>query len=278
MSGLDSSAIADRFRDACRAELEALKPGNVHVHSEGHGMTVGDFLASADVAAPALAAPDASVGERILAAVLATRAAVGQNTNLGIVLLCAPLAAAAEREGPLRPNLDGVLAGLTRTDAALAYRAIRIASPAGLGRSDRHDVADEPEVSLLEAMRAAAGRDRIARQYASGFADVFEVGVPRLLTCRASGWAEEWAVAGVYLTLLAAFPDSHVARKLGSGVAAAVRREARTQAELLLTAADPAAHAVVLREFDRSLKARGINPGTSADLTVASLFCAALSS
>ena len=117
MSGLDSTAIADRFRDACRAELEALKPGNVHVHGEGHGMTVGDFLASADVAAPALAAPDASVGERILAAVLATRAAVGQNTNLGIVLLCAPLAAAAEREGPLRPNLDRVLAGLTRGDA-----------------------------------------------------------------------------------------------------------------------------------------------------------------
>jgi triphosphoribosyl-dephospho-CoA synthase len=28
--------------------------------------------------------------------------------------------------------------------------------------------------------------------------------------------------------------------------------------------------------FDRSLKARGLNPGTSADLTVATLFAASL--
>lgn len=276
MNGLAPNVIADCFRAACRAELEALKPGNVHVHGAGHGMTVADFLASAEVAAPALAASGESVGARIVHAVVATQGRVGQNTNLGIVLLCAPLAAAAERGRPLRPKLEGVLARLDQGDAALAFRAIRIAAPGGLGRSGQHDVADEPKVTLLEAMRAAAHRDRIARQYVTGFADVRDVGVPRLLACRAAGWPEDWAVSSVYLALLAAFRDSHIERKHGREVAAAIRREARGWADRLLAAADPDVLAPELLGFDRSLKTRGINPGTSADLTVATLFWAAL--
>ena len=51
----------------------------------------------AEVAAEPIARLGASVCARILGAIEATRAAVGQNTNLGIVLLCAPLARAAER-------------------------------------------------------------------------------------------------------------------------------------------------------------------------------------
>jgi triphosphoribosyl-dephospho-CoA synthase len=276
VSGLAPAVIADRFRAACRAELQALKPGNVHVHEAGHGMTVTDFLASAEVSAPALAAAGRSVGERILAAVEATRSRVGQNTNLGIVLLCAPLAVAAERSGALRPSLETVLAQLDRSDAALTFQAIRIASPGGLGHSERHDVADEPEVTLLDAMRTAAHRDRIARQYASGFADIFELGAPRLLACRAAGWQEEWAVTGLFLTMLSAFRDSHIERKHGAAVADAVRHEACSWADRLFGAADPASLASELLGFDRSLKARGLNPGTSADLTVASFFCAAL--
>ena len=65
----------------------------------------------------------------------------------------------------------------------------------------------------------AAHRDRIARQYVTGFADVLDLGVPRLLACRAAGWTEHWAMSGVYLRLLAAFPDSHVERKHGAAVA-----------------------------------------------------------
>ena len=90
------NAIAEAFIAACRDEIEAPKPGNVHVFADGHGMTVPDFLRSAEAAAPALSNPSLPVGARILAAVEATFAAVGMNTNLGIILLCAPLAAAAE--------------------------------------------------------------------------------------------------------------------------------------------------------------------------------------
>jgi len=272
----DEAAIANAFRAACRAELEALKPGNVHVHSPGHGMTVADFLVSAEAAAPAIARAGAGVGARVLAAVEATRAACGQNTNLGIVLLAAPLAAAAEGSEGTRARLRRVLARLTVEDADLAFRAIRLAAPAGLGRSDRHDVADPPAVTLLEAMRAAANRDRIAFQYANGFRDVLELGVPRLRRCRAEGWTDAQAVSAVYLGFLACFPDSHVVRKHGSLLAEKVRRRAAALEALLGRTDGHERCRPQLLAWDGELKARGLNPGTSADLTVASHFAAAL--
>ena len=276
MKPFPEATVAELFRASCRAELEALKPGNVHIHAEGHGMTVADFLRSAAAAAPGIAAAGAPVGERILRAIEATRAAVGQNTNLGIVLLCAPIAAAAELGGDLRRSLQRVLGGLSRADAVLAYRAIRLAAPGGLGGSRAHDVADEPEVTLLEAMRSAARRDRIARQYASGFGDVRGIGVRRLLACRAAGWSEPRAVTATYLDLLAAFPDTHVLRKHGRRAADLVRSEARALVARLQAAGDLELAPAELLAFDRALKSRGINPGTSADLTVAALFYAGI--
>ncbi len=126
-----AAEIAAAFRAACREEIEAPKPGNVHIFAGGHNMEAAHFLMSADVSAGPIAA-GASVGARILAAVEASFAAVGMNTNLGIILLCAPLAAAAERRGDLRRALADVLVGLDREDAAHVFRAIALASPGGL--------------------------------------------------------------------------------------------------------------------------------------------------
>jgi triphosphoribosyl-dephospho-CoA synthase len=276
MSAMPAAAIQAAFLAACRAELEALKPGNVHVHADGHRMTVADFLTSAAVSAPLIAAAGRGVGARILAAVAATRAARGQNTNLGILLLAAPLAAAAERPPPLGAGLAAVLAALTVEDTSLTYHAIRLASPAGLGSSGQHDVTDEPTVTLLEAMRTASDRDLIARQYATGYADVFGIGVARLQACRAAGWSDPWATSATYLAFLAAFPDTHVARKHGADRAREVQRHAAALEARLRSAADPAALQPLLLDVDRELKDAGVNPGTSADLTVASHFAAAL--
>lgn len=264
--------IAAAFEAACRDELAALKPGNVHRFAAGHRMTVADFEASAAAAAPAIAVAGASVGARVLAAVEATVAAVGTNTNLGIVLLCAPLACAAEAgSGPLRERLAAVLAGLDIEDAALAFRAIALANPAGLGRAAEHDVARPATATLREAMTTAADRDRIARQYVTDYEDVFALGLPALHAGLARLGDREAATTAVHLAFLAAFPDSHVARKHGPAAAETLRAEA---AALVAAgaAADPARHHAVLVGFDAALKARGLNPGTTADLTVATLF------
>lgn len=271
---MNSLAISAAFRAACHAELDALKAGNVHRFSAGHGMEVLHFERAAEAAAPCLTAPGARVGERIESAVAASLAATGLNTNLGILLLCAPLAAAAEQPEPLRASLDSALAGLDITDAQAAYRAIAAANPGGLGRSGAHDVAAPARIGLREAMAEAAGRDRIARQYVTGFADMFEIGLPRL-TALADAEPEARTEA-VHLAFMAAFPDSHIARKFGPETAEQVRAEAAAVAAAVDFRAPAATRRTPLLAFDARLKARGLNPGTSADLTVGTLFARAL--
>ncbi|MGB8629798.1 MAG: triphosphoribosyl-dephospho-CoA synthase [Xanthobacteraceae bacterium] len=267
--------IAAAFKWACLAELEAPKPGNVHTFADGHGMTVDQFVRSADAAAGPLSAEGARVGVRIDAAVAATFAAVGANTNLGIILLSAPLAAAAECDTAfrdLRHALVKVLRNLDIEDANLAFRAIVRAAPGGLGHSASHDVFDPATVTLLQAMAEAADRDLVARQYATDFAAIFDLGLPVLEAAYEDGADPKWAILTTFLAFLAAFPDSHIARKLGAETVHAVQSEAIEFRRMLEAAKRPDSLLPALLAWDSALKAKGINPGTSADLTVATLF------
>jgi triphosphoribosyl-dephospho-CoA synthase len=275
-----SADVERAFVDACLLDVAALKPGNVGLHAGGHGMQAVDFIRSAEAAAPALARPAGGVGERIHRAIVATHQAVGTNTNLGIVLLAAPIAHAASGpsgRGALMKRLHACLASLTIEDARLAFEAIRLARPGGLGTADRHDVHGPARVNLLEAMRAAADRDLIARQYATGYAEVADTGLARLAAARARGRDWRWATTEVYLAFLARHPDSHVARKFGAAEAGRLRDEAVARDRDAARAEDLAADAGPLGAWDGELKARGLNPGSSADLTVATLFLAFLS-
>jgi triphosphoribosyl-dephospho-CoA synthase len=277
----------EAFLCACELDVGVRKPGNVSLASPGHGMQAGMFIRSAHAAAEALFKPGARVGLRVEAAQAASWAQAGCNTNLGILLLCAPIAAAAERADdarPLRVALDEVLAELDVDDARAAYRAIAAASPGGLGKAPAEDVHSAPSVDLRAAMALAAERDSIARQYRDGFADLFDWALPALglaamgFECR-SGEAPAAnlvrAVQRLYLTLLARLPDSHIVRKHGEALAQTVMRSAqgwraRAEAGEALDA-DPAFAA-----WDEQLKAQGLNPGTTADLTVAALMLAGL--
>lgn len=270
--------VAQAFIAACEAELQAPKPGNVHIFADGHGMEAQDFILSARAAAPFIAAPGARVGGRILGAMRATWDAVGQNTNLGIVLLCAPLAAAAldasALAGPdtdLRAETSRVLAALDVADADAAFRAISLAQPAGLGAAPEHDVGGPARTTLLEAMRAAQDRDRIGYQYAHDFVDIFETGLAAQMRARGDSADAATETLLIYLAFLSAFPDSHIARKHGLDAAETVRRETARRFAPLAGAPRAALFAEAL-DWDRALKTRGLNPGTSADLTVATLF------
>jgi triphosphoribosyl-dephospho-CoA synthase len=273
------------FLRACALDVAVFKPGNVSLHAPGHGMLAAQFLDSAAVAVDALCEPGASVGRRIEGAVAATWAAVGCNTNLGIVLLCAPIASAAEQAPrDLRAALAGVLQRLTLDDAAAAFRAIAQARPGGLGRAPDQDVHDQPTVDLRAAMALAADRDRIARQYRDGFAELFERALPTVpcgfsLPALAPGDradpTTEAAVQRLYLHWLSTAPDSHIVRKQGHAVAQNVMAAAQDWLArgpgVAGFNADPAFSA-----WDAALKASGVNPGTTADLTVATLMIAGL--
>ncbi|MGH8742673.1 MAG: triphosphoribosyl-dephospho-CoA synthase [Burkholderiales bacterium] len=274
LRAISSAELAAAFVRACELEVRAFKPGNVSVMSAGHGMTAKQFLVSAQAAAAPAAAAGLTVGGRILRAIEATRGKVGCNTNLGIVLLCAPLIHAAQSasdERKLQRRVERILRDLTQQDAESAYRAIRLAMPGGLGNSKRHDVWETPQVTLLAAMEEAQDRDSIARQYANGFADVFEFGVRRAKAVLSRRGDAEAAMLAVYLGWLARYPDSHVERKFGRVAAREVSARAAVLEAKLQSGRAPRGVQAELNTFDAELKRDGINPGTSADLSVASL-------
>jgi len=258
---------------ACVIEATAPKPGNVHRGCDFENLNFADFLASAAAIAPAMdaAAQGARVGATALAAIEATRALVGKNTNLGMVLLLAPLAR-VPRDVPLQVGIQDVLRGLTPQDAADVYAAIRLAQPGGMGKAPEADLADAPPEDLLYAMQLAAERDLVARQYVNGFAEVLGEVAPAIADGLARDWTILEAVVYAQLQLMSAHPDSLIARKRGQAAA----QEAADRAAHVLAAGGPPEreYADRLADFDFWLRSDGNarNPGTTADLLAAGLF------
>jgi triphosphoribosyl-dephospho-CoA synthase len=259
---------------ACLLEVSAPKPGNVSPERHFHDTRYEDFLASAVAIGPALAgAGENPLGTTIRRAVEATLRWTGSNTNLGIVLLLAPLARAALGQGgSLRQRLGSVLAETTVADAGEVYAAIRRARPGGLGEAEVEDVAGVPTVSLTDAMALAAERDAIAREYVTDFALTFETGVPAVLDARHQRLSWSDAVVEAYLALLDAAPDTHIARKLGTAEAAAISLRAREVRALGGTRSAEGRKALRVLDAELRDQRNRRNPGTTADLTCAALF------
>jgi triphosphoribosyl-dephospho-CoA synthase len=277
----DPLDVAAAAQLACLLEASAPKPGNVSPSDAFADVAYEHFLASAAaIGRPLGAAGDVALGRTINRCVQATREWTRSNTNLGIVLLFAPLARAACRIAT-RPSIDPedlrsavaeVLANTTVEDARETYAAIRLASPGGLGTSDDQDVADEPTVPLREAMQLAADRDDIAREYVTDFQTTFEVVGPTLELALHAGLGWNDAVVETFLTLLAARPDTHIARRGGPLLAASVSDQARS---VLAEGGVRSVHGRhALARLDTTLRGGGnlANPGTTADLTAAAIF------
>jgi len=259
---------------ACVLEVSAAKPGNVHPGARFEDVTFDDFVASAAAIAPAMReARQIGVGAAVLRAIRATRSVVGTNTNLGTVLLLAPLAAVPP-ELPLAEGVAEVLARLTADDARDVYRAIHLSQAAGLGNVAEMDVAGPPPDDLVAAMRIAAERDLVARQYAENYFHVFQWLVPWLMEGQAAGWTLDHAIVWTHVKLMSQIPDSLIARKCGSEIA----QESAERAAAVLTAGKPGGPPwnAALANLDAWLRADGNrrNPGTTADLIAAALFAA----
>jgi triphosphoribosyl-dephospho-CoA synthase len=263
-------------RLACIWEATARKPGNVHRYRDFDDATYLDFLSSASAIAPVLeTACQRRVGETILRCVEATRSVTSTNTNLGIVLLLAPLATVPSSEN-LRTGLEEVLTRLDMTDSRAAYQAIRIAKPGGLGHVSEQDISQKPTLPLRELMALAADRDMIARQYLTCFWEVLNDGLPELLLAVAKRPATslEEAIIYCHLQLMAKYPDSLIARKMGLAEPQEASRRARQALDRFWT--DAKSRWEELAKLDAWLRAEGNrrNPGTTADLVTACLFIA----
>jgi triphosphoribosyl-dephospho-CoA synthase len=271
---VDAEDVGVAAQLACLLEASAPKPGNVCPSARFHDCAYEDFLASAAaIGAPFRDAARLPLGALVRESIERTARWTRANTNLGIVLLLAPLAKAALRDGgTLRERLASVLAETTLEDAREAYAAIRLASPGGLGQAPRQDVRGEPTVTLREAMAIAADRDAVAREWATGFTTTFNLALPMLEKARRDGLPWSDAIVEMFLALLAAAPDTLIARKLGADAAESVSRRARTV--LAAGGVRAAAGRKMLEQFDRDLRdeRNARNPGATADLTAAAIF------
>ncbi len=257
---------------ACILECSAPKAGNVHQGRDFADATFADFVASAEAIVPAMSAARANgVGWAVLESVKSTRAAVGKNTNLGIILLLAPLAAVDPLRLDIQHGVLDVLDRLSIEDCKLAYEAIRLANPGGLGSSAKQDVQNVPDVNLLEAMKLASERDLVAYEYANGYRNVFGLACPGIMSRLERFGSIELAIVGAHLELMARLPDSLIARKRGVAEA----QSASLKAERVLELGWPNSNAnEAFEAFDLWLRSEGSsrNPGATADLIASALY------
>lgn len=250
-------------------EATAPKPGNVHPGESFPDLAYDDLVAAAVASAPAIEAATARpLGDTILAAVEASRAAARSNANLGILLLIAPLAAVPPGAPPTAAGADAVLSRLSPADAAAIWRAIAIAGPGGMGTSPKWDVGGPPPADILAAMRLAVERDQIARLWVHGYAPLFTGPVTDLRASFTAGMPPGDAIVNCFLAQLAREPDSLIGRRHGGDVA---RRVSARAADVLAASAEerPAA----LAAFDHALRhPQRINPGTTADIVAAAVY------
>lgn len=286
-------------------EVSADKPGNVNLIVGFEGTRHEHFLASAVAAAPffELAAErgiavsqgrmqlsQVGVGEIIRDCIANINAwQRGGNTLLGTVILFAPIAVAAGMTltangyvfeiQRLREKLKLIVESTTPEDAVNVYEAIKIAKPSGLGKAPDLDV-NSPDsvdrimkenVSLYQVFKIASSYDNVCSEWVNNYPITFDVAYPFLMKQINENKDLNTAIIHTFLKVLAGYPDTFIARKVGLQKAQEVSMMAKEILDLggLTTAKGKES----LRTFDLNLRRFGnhFNPGTTADIIATAL-------
>jgi triphosphoribosyl-dephospho-CoA synthase len=285
-------------------EVSADKPGNVNFASSFESTNVVHFLASAVAAGPSfqqaaergiqiaqgkLQVSEAGLGELIkLGAKEISEWQRGGNTILGTVMLFAPIAVAAGMTqtgegfrldfGQLRKNIDAVIKASTPVDSVNLYEAIDIAMPSGLNQAPDLSVSDpaskqrliKENITLYKVFDIAKDYDDICSEWIRNYPIIFDLAYP-YLTEQLKDADINTAVVNTFLKILSEHPDTFIARKAGLEKAKKVSAQAKWVVDL--GGASTPDGIVAVAKFDRSLREAGnhYNPGTTADITAATL-------
>ena len=293
------------FEWACFWDVNVIKPGNVSYLSPGHKMTALDFTKSAFAAANHLFDSNLSIGEKVEKSIKASYEKVHCNTNLGIILLCAPIIQTIQENpkiyenfkksffcGEFRKLLEGCLKEIDLKDTHAIYRAIEFAKPGGLGKRHEMDVRLKPTKKIIDAMKYASKEDFIAKQYSNNYQDIFFQPVFTFLDENSKFYDKNNLrliksqfsdlVQAIFLFWLLSEEDTHIKRKFGQKVACDVKNTAKFFLKDEINFQNDVIKVKngkilvpdkkMLNELDFLLKKGGFNPGTSADLTVCSIF------
>lgn len=269
------------------------KPGNVHRTQDFDDMIFEDFLISGIVVGDIMkkaaergkkykddySLHKIRLGEIIKEAVLETDKWIGNNTNLGIIILLAPLSAAAGMSNDvteLRKNVERIMNATTSKDAINLYDAINAADAGGMGEQEELDVADteargriiKEDISMFKVFEMSAKWDLLSKELTTGMPVTFETGFPTFKETKAS-YGLNKATVQTFLTILAQNPDTLISRKYGMDTARIVSADADSilQNGGILNAQGE----LLIRQFDTQLLKNKFNPGTTADITAASI-------
>jgi triphosphoribosyl-dephospho-CoA synthase len=258
---------------SCKKDIELIKPGNVNLLSPHKDTKAQDYLDSATLSSKELFNQNHSLGKRILESVKVTRSQVNVNTNLGIILLCAPVIQSYIDFNALdlRDCIKKTLSATSVKDTHDLCAAINISSPGGLGDSDMYDTASYPNASIKQIMDYSREYDRISYQYSHNFTDIFDFIIPKLEFLNQRYKSLDISLSLLFIEILAKIPDSHISRKFGDKIAKKTSNNAYDLLKILDREHDPDYLAKALNNLDYEYKKKGINPGTTADLLVASL-------
>ena len=258
---------------SCKKDIELIKPGNVNLLSSHKDTKAQDYLDSAILSSKELFNQNYSLGKRILESVNVTRSQVNVNTNLGIILLCAPVIQSYIdfNNLDLREGIKRTLSTTSIKDTHDLCAAINISSPGGLGDSDMYDTASYPNASIKQIMDYSQEYDRISYQYSHNFSDIFDFIIPKLEFLNQRYESLDISLSLLFIEILAKIPDSHISRKFGDKIAKKTSNNAHDLLKILDREHDPDYLAKALNNLDYEYKKKGINPGTTADLLVASL-------
>ena len=265
--------LQNAYLFACRKDIELIKPGNVNIKSPHSDTNAEDYLESSLLSSKELFKPDYSLGERILNSIKITRSKIKTNTNLGIILLCAPIIHACIYFNNLtmREGIKKTLSTSTVKDTQDLCMAINISAPGGLGTREIYDTASKPTVNILEIMNHSASYDRISYQYSHDYSDIFDFIIPRLVFLNKKHNSLDISLSLMFMEILAKIPDSHISRKFDDKIAKKTSNNASDLLKILDREYSPDYLADRLNNLDYEYKKKGINPGTTADLLVASL-------
>lgn len=266
--------LSRQIHAACVWEATARKIGNVHPLASFRNLHFTDFILSAGAIAPILCKTrKLGLANSIFESVKATKNSVGTNTNLGIILLFAPVAFASN-PAELKKEIQKAIADISIEETKIVYDAIRFASPGGMGREPKADINDAPTCTLLEAMQLAQDRDLIAKQYADGYSAIFNDAIPTLGGALEQLESMEGAIIFTHLYLMGKYPDSLILRKCGPNDAIESAQRARKVLEKQWPLKESGW--AEFKDLDRWLRMADNkrNPGATADLIAVTLFIA----
>ena len=261
--------IQNLYFRSCQEELRVLKPGNHSIHSKIIGMNERRFEYAAKVSGEIFLKKEIGVGEKIYQSASKCFSQFGENYNLGIILLCAPIFEIPPKKlYNFKPELKKILSKINEYQGNFILKAINRTKPAGLEKYDGPgDVNKKKKLDFKKIMEIGAKWDRISRCYITNYEEIIDEGLPffELMKRRTT---TNTSIVLLYLFFLSINKDSHILRKYGPRKSEMVMKKAKNIFKKINFKVEAKSQ---LLNFDKYLKSFHYNPGTCADLTVTTL-------